>query len=306
MKVLSTLFALIFSSLSFATTLNNLVVFGDSLSDTGNFYEYMNKQLPQSPPYYKGHFCNGPVWAEYLLDSYYKENASAHLLNYAFGGAGVSEEDEDVLFTFKRELDIYLTTHQGKADDNSLYVVWIGANNYLGIPDDMTTAVNEVSDGIDKGLQRLIKAGAKHILLINAPNLGTTPFANGFDAKEQLDAVSKLHNQMIFEKYLSARQNQPEIDWLFYDVNARLDEVLVNPLPYGITNVADTCYDSLVEKATKNSAIEVASLVRTHNESSNCKGYLFFDPVHPTTVAHKVIGEDIRILFDNSGIEFLP
>src|SRR5439155_21476778 len=43
-----------------------LVVFGDSLSDTGNVYAVTAGAVPPSPPYYAGRFSNGPVWAEYL------------------------------------------------------------------------------------------------------------------------------------------------------------------------------------------------------------------------------------------------
>ena len=67
MKLLATLSAFLFSGIVAATPLQNIVVFGDSLSDNGNLYEIMKHQLPQSPPYYKGRFSNGPVWVEHLI-----------------------------------------------------------------------------------------------------------------------------------------------------------------------------------------------------------------------------------------------
>ncbi|MDF1929887.1 hypothetical protein PGH45_07210 [Legionella pneumophila] len=49
MKLLASLCAFLLSGVVSATPLNNIVVFGDSLSDNGNLYEYMKHQLPQSP-----------------------------------------------------------------------------------------------------------------------------------------------------------------------------------------------------------------------------------------------------------------
>jgi len=50
MKLLATLGAFLFSGIVAATPLHNVVIFGDSLSDNGNLYEFMKHQLPQSPP----------------------------------------------------------------------------------------------------------------------------------------------------------------------------------------------------------------------------------------------------------------
>ncbi|KAF0522130.1 gdsl family lipase [Gigaspora margarita] len=60
---------------------NKLITFGDSFTDNGNVYNLTNKQWP-SEINYKGHFCNGKVWAEYLAES-----LNVELEDYAFGGA---------------------------------------------------------------------------------------------------------------------------------------------------------------------------------------------------------------------------
>lgn len=50
MRLLATISAFLFSGIISATPLHNIVIFGDSLSDNGNLYEFMKKQIPQSPP----------------------------------------------------------------------------------------------------------------------------------------------------------------------------------------------------------------------------------------------------------------
>ena len=94
MKIIFTAVILFFSMMASATPLNKIVVFGDSLSDNGNLYEYLKHQLPLSPPYFEGRFTNGPVWIEDLIESYYPTNSNDHLLDYAYGGAGVLEEED--------------------------------------------------------------------------------------------------------------------------------------------------------------------------------------------------------------------
>src|ERR1051326_1783426 len=43
---------------------SHIVVFGDSLSDTGNYYQLSGGS--PAAPYAGGRFCNGPIWVEYL------------------------------------------------------------------------------------------------------------------------------------------------------------------------------------------------------------------------------------------------
>lgn len=306
MKVLITLFALFFSGLALAKPLNNIVVFGDSLSDNGNLYEYMGHKIPISPPYFAGRFSNGPVWVEHLTASYFPTNANAHLLDYAFGGAGVSDEHEqdDVLFTLRREIDIYLSAHQGKAGSNSLFIVWIGSNNYIGSPIDAEGTLAMVNAGISRGLQRLVKAGAKHILVVNTPDLGQTPLATDFEAKETLAYFSRRHNELLLNMVNEMQQKYPKVQWLHFDVGSRFQELIDRPEDYGFKNIIDTCYDAKIDKHTHASVLHIAASLKLKAEDDICEEYLFFDPVHPTAPVHKIMAEKARILLDEAGVEF--
>src|SRR5437868_1188537 len=57
----------------------DIVIFGDSDSDTGNVFSLTGKTWPISPPYYKGRFTNGPNWVD-LLDV-------GETSSYAYGSA---------------------------------------------------------------------------------------------------------------------------------------------------------------------------------------------------------------------------
>src|SRR6516164_3574154 len=68
---------------------SNLIVFGDSISDTGNGFLFTGG-VATAPPYFDGHFSNGPMWVEVLADRLGLPAPAPSLgggTNYAFGGA---------------------------------------------------------------------------------------------------------------------------------------------------------------------------------------------------------------------------
>ncbi|KTD16586.1 GDSL family lysophospholipase PlaA [Legionella jordanis] len=305
MRTLLTCFILLFAGFAVAKPLNQIVVFGDSLSDNGNLYEHMHKKLPQSPPYYEGRFTNGPVWVERLTEAYFPGAIKEHLSDYAFGGAGVSEDPEDdTLFTLKKEIDTYFLAHNDKADENSLFIIWIGANNYLGIPDDTEEALNQVKEGISHGLKRLADAGAKHILIVNMPDLGKTPIASAFDSEEILTSITQKHNQYLEASIKSLREAYPEVQWLYYDVNGIVNDLISSPEQFGFNNIKDTCYEIMVDKPSSKTVLRMAAQISPKEGSDVCQGYLFFDPVHPTGPAHQIMADRARSFLDAEGVEF--
>lgn len=307
------LFALVLSNLVYAKPLNNIVVFGDSLSDNGNLYKLQN--LPPSPPYYAGRFSNGPVWVEKLAEACFPKNGSAHLQDYAFGGAAIIEEEDDIVFSLKLEVATYLSAHQDKADENSLFILWIGANNYLMAPPNVEETLTQVNTGIRHGLQRLVKAGAKHIMLVSLPDLGNSPFPKEFYSedeipfiREKLSLYSRRHNELLVDMINELKQSNSDIQWLYFDAGSKVKEVLDAPENYGIRNTTDACYATFTENSTKRSLLSLATNLKPEAEQTepdHCNTYLFFDGVHPTTSAHKILAEQAKALLDSEGIEFL-
>lgn len=296
-----------------ATSLNQFVVFGDSLSDNGNLYEYMKHQLPLSPPYYQGRFSNGPVWIEHLVSSYYRSDASSpssHMLNYAFGGSGVAEEDEDesyddAMLTLASQVDSYLLAHENQARDSSLYIIWTGANNYLALPDEIESEVRFVVRGIRRNAEKLVKQGAKHIMLIGLPDLGRIPMASEFEATGELSQLALTHNAMLEAEVKKLQADYPEVQWVFFPVNTMFNDALDYPEHYGFTNTTGTCNETLESIPSPQSVLSMAARIKPRAvHSSTCDEYLFFDPVHPTARGHEFIGLEARKLLDSVGIQF--
>lgn len=309
MKYILSSLLLLISTLGQATTLSKMVVFGDSLSDNGNLYEYMKHQLPTSPPYFDGRFTNGPVWIEKFAEYYYPENTSEHLLDYAFGGSGVSEDDDEddfeagALFNLTREVDSYLLSHHDMANDQSLYIFWMGSNNYIALPDDANKTVLAVNDGIQKEIERLISKGAKYFMIMTVPDLGRTPGAVDFDAVNFLTDITNQHNSLLNQRVNQLQAKYPQTQFIFFDVNRTFLEALDEPEIYGFTNITGTCYEAAMVQPSSKTILKMAASIRSTSNHA-CDGYLFFDIIHPTAAAHAYIADKAQELVRQSQIEF--
>lgn len=303
--------SLFLSSCVFADTLDKFVVFGDSLSDNGNLYEYMKHQMPISPPYYQGRFTNGPLWIEKLTERYFGSEANQHLLDYAFAGAGVSESEEDdddfesdALFSLKREVDSYLLSHRDKAEQEALFVMWIGSNNYIALPDEPEKTLSAVNDGIQKEVERLIAHGGKYFMLMTIPDLGRTPGAIEFDSVDFLTDLTNRHNAMLKTRFDLLQAKYPEVKWIFFDVNKMFLSALNQPDDYGFTNTTETCYESAMVEPSAQTVLKIASTIRPKLNPSACDGYLFFDIIHPTAMAHSFIADEAYHLLEEMDVHF--
>src|SRR5262249_50511423 len=93
-----------------------LLIFGDSLVDTGNVFVASRGTFPASPPYFNGRFSNGPVWVEALAPALGLPAPVPSLLggtNNAWGGAetGLSGLSTRGTPNIGTQITGYLATH---------------------------------------------------------------------------------------------------------------------------------------------------------------------------------------------------
>jgi phospholipase/lecithinase/hemolysin len=292
-----------------AHTLKEIVVFGDSLSDNGNIYEYMNHQLPMSPPYYEGRFADGPVWVELLMEKYYPGHGAAHLEDMAYGGAGIAMPGEVNQFSLQNQIKKYLEDHHDQLKPDSLYVIWMGANNYFNLPDDQDAVVKEVVRGIKSQTEFLIAHGGEHFVFMNVPDLSTTPAAIEFEATDELRHMSLLHNRLIEEMLAALRQAYPKVQIVDYDVTTLMNDIISSPLAYGFRDAKTTCFEHLDEgyapRFKHNLMLNKLDSLAIPNDGVNCDTYLFFDLYHPTSHAHRIMADEMFQLFTKENIHFV-
>jgi phospholipase/lecithinase/hemolysin len=258
-----------------AETYSQLYVFGDSLSDTGNVFKATGGLIPPAQlGYYDGRFSNGLNWVEYLAqDLGLNPNPNT---NYAFGGATTGSTNTVLarLPGLQQEIAGFTQTNP-IADPNGLYIIWAGANDYLGGGvTDPTVPLTNLSNAVTS----LANVGAKNIMVANMPNLGIIPSSNGdSQLSTNLSLLSTAHDTGLtqtlgtLEQQLGSSVNLTELD-----VYSLFNTVIANPAEYNFTNVTTAC-------------LSVTSCA-LGNQSKQDQ-YLFWDNLHPTTAAQKIIGD---------------
>lgn len=265
--LLSFLMTVFAPSILSAQKINQLYIFGDSLSDTGNIYRATGGVYPSNPPYFQGRYSNGLVWVEYLASGL-KLN-SEQRTNFAFGGATTGSSGMNGIPGLLAQVDNFTKAHPD-INPNALYVLWAGANDYLYGSSNSTMPIENLS----KAIQLLSTRGAKKILVANIPDLGKLPSTRYSANSNSLSQSAIAHNLSLaksFEVLNDKLGHDTEIIEL--DVNSLYREAITEPAKFGFTNVTNACLNNNVAVC------------------DNPDKFLFWDGIHPTTAGHRILAE---------------
>lgn len=251
MRKLLLLFALLicWSTAIFAESPKQIVFFGDSLSDNGNLYRAI-KIMPKSPPYFKGRFSNGYTWADNIAE-YYFQKYNTPTQNYAVGGATALLHDpfEGFLpYTVGEEIDQFLLYSIGKDLSKTLFVIWIGANDYFSENGDVEQLTTQVTTEINEEIIKLIKHGAQNFLVLNLPDLAKTPYFKNVSYKDKVHAYSIAHNKKLADIINKLQSTYKNMQFTLFDIGSLVDDILQNPQKYNqlyktnFQNLTDSCW----------------------------------------------------------------
>jgi thermolabile hemolysin len=302
-----TVFSIFFLNFSvFAQTadkLQEMVIFGDSLSDNGNYSRDAQKDghpFPGRPYDPKEHkrASNGAVWPEYLSQIFLK----IKLDDEAYIGAKTIENNKYYPYavSLKKQVDNYIKNQNGNPidGDHTLYVVWAGANNIFGFdqanPD--ASGPYAASGDVFQEILKLHKNGAKYFLVPGLPNFADIPLVNEYDplkpAKTLFSMFSQFYNYetKTLIDVLNKQSSKTGLYILFSDVDALINDIQVKKTKnYGFTDTTTACYKGLPILPSKK---PVCKLPNTH---------LFWDFVHPTTKGHCFLAYNMHNDLGNAG-----
>lgn len=267
--------------------INKVVVFGDSVSDTGNLYNATGWIVPNKNSYFRGHFTNGKVWNEYLTDA-------LGLPNYNWAVAGAAADDYYVVPGVASQASSFLKYMQGTPNykpGNTLVTMLIGGNDLISY----NRTVDSIIATEKEALENLIaNGGIRNILLMNVPDLSKAPrFKYVSDGAAQAAAVAASVNDLNaklveLRDALAAKYASVGLKIKLYDTRAKVDDLFYNPGNYGITNTTDSCLD-VNDVSTAN----YAKNIPVRSICTNADSFVFWDQLHPSTRAHKLIAEQV-------------
>lgn len=294
-----------------AARLNNIYVFGDSLSDQGNLSGLTGGGIPGSD-YFNGRFSNGPVYTDFLAQNLGLTLTPAPIFpsawsagngnNFSYGGARTDGHRSGLPLGLNSQISAFVNGVTAN-DRDSLYIVLAGANDIqdaIGVAndnpaeakiamDDSNTAIARVENtalNIANAIGDLSEAGAVHFFVPNSPNWALVPAVTELESNNlgtlvgysdfARDATIAFNNQLATELSTLASDNLA-IDIIPFDFFSLFQEVADNPANYGFSDVATSCYDGDDLGFTGGGSV-----------CANPDEFLFWDRIHPTTVAHRV------------------
>ena len=283
---------------------SEVVVFGDSLSDSGNAFALraaaatppdlgLDGLLIPSAPYARGghHFLDGATWVEQLARSLRVsgsarpafQSSSAVARNFAVGGARAREDGINV--NLPAQVAAYLERTGGTASPTALYVIAVGGNDVR----DALFAFSRGQDGgpilaaalgsIAQTITALSAAGARTFLVWNVPDIGLTPALrmSGPAAAQGATNVSFAFNTPLAAILGQISRALPAVRIVSFDAFGLLRSIVADPAAYGMSNVTAACV--------------------MPNEPPFACGqpdeFLFWDGIHPTRATHAIIAQQI-------------
>ena len=286
-------------------TYKTLLVFGDSLSDTGNDTIATSGLMPAIPPaispyatYAPGRFSNGPVAVEYLWRSLTGNTGATVLpslaqpdinkkeaVNFAFGGSGsglgnATPGGFDVPGLLG-QVDLFKAAlGNKKAKPDALYVVWTGSNDYiLGLASGPDVVVGNITSAI----RSLYAMGARDFLVPNLPDIGLTPLAQAQGAAAQLTLATLGHNALMAQSMTALAKSLKMSRIIQVDIYG-VAQTLISD---GVVVAGVPALELLSPNTGLSSCLFTdPTTCRDVDLSAPLPPLLFWDVLHPTTLAH--------------------
>lgn len=338
-NVLDNAFPVVVGEKNSPQKITRVVIFGDSISDTGRLRKWT--QVMPAYPFFFGRFSNGGTWSDFLADA-----GDVAVLNYSTGGAvsksNITSTVKEII-NYIKDVGRYfitgsvrnfitdyrkneLTNNKVPNADRTLFVLWVGANDFLS-KFDRRSEINNFIDNpnlpgvgsqsvIDQTVlniitevRGLISIGAKNIVVGNLPDIGTTPRMS-VDSKYKTDSpedklefaeklseiIAAFNGKLVTE--LAKVQAPVGGRIILFDAAQALKNLMTSKGPAGEANFD---YGIDLQKSFRDlgapgkQAIKIGErcyqggYLGSKNPSDICtnpSSMLFWDEVHPTAKGH--------------------
>jgi outer membrane lipase/esterase len=257
------------------TDYTSLHVFGDSLSDRGNVYRATFGREPESPPYWRGRFSNGPVWADRVEARFRALDLPTG--NHAWGGA--EADASDLNFDLGLQASRYRLIDDDRRGDRPLATIWAGANDFkdvVGDPNpDVLAEARDAASAVGDAAASLSRAGVHDFLIFNMPDLGKVPkYRSRDDPADALSATvyTRAYNRQLGAEIAGLRDDGVSVTAV--NSYGLFNAMIADPARFGLRNMTVPCL-----------------IGDTVCSGPAARRRAFFDEIHPNFVVHQRIAE---------------
>lgn len=293
-------------------SVDRIVVFGSSLSDTGNAfvwlsepanqacgtrqnvppYDALDDNLTPDGPYAKGghHVTNGATWIEDLARPLALAGNARPALRHGGGEAsnyavfGARAVPVLCRFGLPEQVAAYLADFP-QTSARTLVALEIGSNDVRDalvaaalLGQDPTPLLQQALASLAYQVGLLQAYGARKFLFVNVPDIGKTPAVLQLDKQFPgfaglATTLSQAYNQGLAGVVQYTNATGAQARVL--DVYTLLNTVVANPGTYAMTNTTTACVTPGVPPF-------------------QCKtpdSYVFWDGIHPTKAMHAIVGQ---------------
>ncbi|AJI53025.1 SGNH/GDSL hydrolase family protein [Francisella philomiragia] len=286
--------------------IGRIVVFGDSLLDNGNIMKTLD--IP-GKPYHDGRFSNGLVSTEVLAEILAKDQKVQEIKhkNYAIGGALTHGANPSSLLRYHSfavsDQVARFENEEGRFAADDLVIVNGGANNFMFMVYNEIPYINlmpkfRVARDLNKIVRKVIKMGAKNIILWNIPDVTRAPgykeyLSNwvGKFFKSYLKTNVNLQNGLLRNRVTELQMLFPSVNLKLFDFFTLLNDCIDSPRKYGFENVTDACIDSY------GGADSLGNIQYDIDILGDPEKYLCWDYCHPTAKANRVVANKMLELW---------
>jgi len=275
-----------------------LYIFGDSLSDDGaTAVQFLEEPIDA---FFAGRASNGLVWHEYIRNDLAVGPAAASIsqapnadgflsgsdlngINFAHGGAvsssTVDPKKPGAVQQAQGFADLVGTGEIPAPDDQDVFVIWIGGNDFLQFGDaslsefiDILNLDTSIVDNIETAVDTLTSVGARNFVFIGQPTVGGAFLGDTAPAGSLL---ARLWNELAedfndaLEDYADSVDDEAGQTALYIDITDLIEDIEDDPESFGFENVT--------------------SDIESDGAAFEDQTYFSVDGIHPTGAGHAAI-----------------
>jgi phospholipase/lecithinase/hemolysin len=294
----------------------NYVIFGDSLTDVGNYTTSSNNCI----------YFNAPITS-------HTQNAESRYTNTTWANAGelkntLASNDGGSNYAVAGYTSAQILTSvknyriNRQADSNTLYIVWAGTNDVLYAignhwsDEEVKRALVDGTNNVILSLSTLYDMGARNFLVVGLMDLSQTPMSSYphteqsvllgvFPNKEdklRLQQACFDWNRHLFFNALKSDQNKLRLfknkhsDSHIYAWNPTklLADMIKNPTRYGYPEqLAFNTQNSKIQDMHYPTAQVTYCGNMAKNADRNSDHYMFYNFIHPTPSVYNIMEQDM-------------